>query len=58
MAKYKIVAGSIIEVDTEQKIVSFSKKKEAIGLCNFLNSGGGFDGFTPSFFLKPKVKKQ
>lgn len=58
MAKYKIMSGFIIEVETDQKIVSFSKKKEAIGLCNFLNSGGGFDGFTPSFFLKPYLKKQ
>lgn len=53
MANYKIIGDAVIELPTEQVIAFFDDKKEAINVCNFLNSGGGFDGFTPAFFLIP-----
>ncbi|CAB4162367.1 hypothetical protein UFOVP787_34 [uncultured Caudovirales phage] len=48
----------VFEASTEQVIASFSEHNEARKLMRFLNLGGSFDGWTPSFFLKTfSVKK-
>lgn len=51
MPNYKIKGNSVIETTTNQIIKTFRSKRDAIGLCNLLNSGSGFNGFTPSFFV-------
>jgi hypothetical protein len=40
------------EETTEQVIDSFGDYTEARWYCKFLNLGGAFDGWTPSFVLK------
>jgi hypothetical protein len=60
---YKIVETSeknclvynVVENMTDQIVRSFSVHKEAKKLLRHLNLGGGFDGWTPTFFLK-KIK--
>lgn len=42
----------VIETHTEQLIRAFEFEDEADEYCEFLNAGGAFDGFTPSFVLK------
>lgn len=64
MINYKIVEKEmndrktyhIFEKQTENTICFFAKKKDAVEYCRFLNLGGGFDGFTPSFLLKKNEK--
>lgn len=51
MANYKIKGNSVIEIATDQTIKTLRNKRDAISLCNLLNSGSGFNGFTPSFFV-------
>jgi hypothetical protein len=63
---YKIINNSdnlfnVIETATSQIIKSFEDQKEAKDYMRFLNLGGAFDGFTPSFLakkLKPLEKSQ
>ena len=54
--KYKIVEKDerylVKEVDTDKIIRNFRHKKSAKELSNFLNGGGGFNGWTPDFILK------
>jgi hypothetical protein len=65
MINYKIVEKEInnrktyhiFEKQTENTICFFTEKKDATKYCRFLNLGGGFDGFTPSFLLKKNEKK-
>ena len=56
---YKIVevenVFTVIEKTTDQVIRSFGNTKEAKAFLRHLNLGGGFDGWTPSFFLKSFV---
>ena len=40
------------EKQTEQNIMWFRKKSEAVAFLRHLNLGGSFDGWTPAFFLK------
>lgn len=53
---YKIVeengAFNVFEVPTEQVIKAFTDNKEARKFLRHLNLGGGFDGWTPTFFMK------
>lgn len=53
MVNYRIVDNSVIEVSTGhiimEQISSSSKLKST---CRHLNFGGGFDGWTPRFFLE------
>lgn len=42
---------NVIEKNTAQIIMTYEKEKEARETCRSLNLGGGFNGFTPSFFL-------
>ena len=67
MVKYKIVntgqlvevgggyaehGGDILETKTNQIVKSGVRMSIAKGILNHLNLGGGFNGETPSFFLK------
>lgn len=53
---YKIVEENnffkVFEVPTDQVVKIFSDNKEARKFLRHLNLGGGFDGWTPTFFLK------
>ena len=52
---YKIIkqnefVSSIFETRTDQYVAMSMPANEAKDLCRSLNFGGGFDGWTPSFF--------
>lgn len=53
---YKIVENNgkfeVFETPTKLTIKSFDTREEAKALMRKLNFGGGFDGFTPPFFVK------
>ena len=59
MKKYDIVVSHVIddfvwnvyERSTEQIIETFFFEEDARDYAKFLERGGGFDGFTPSFML-------
>ena len=42
----------VMEQKTDQLIRAFAFEDEATDYLNFLNRGGAFDGFTPSFVLR------
>lgn len=51
--KLKVENGvSVIETSTDQIIRSFDNLDSARKFLRQLNLGGGFDGWTPSFFLR------
>ena len=43
---------NIYETNTKQVIKTLKTKDEGKKLIRHLNFGGGFDGYTPPFFLK------
>jgi hypothetical protein len=45
----------VMERTTEQLIEAYLFKDDAIEYSKFLNNGGGFDGWTPSFILQEVV---
>lgn len=47
-----IHCADVVEVPTGLTIRSQVSVEEARALCRHLNFGGGFDGYTPSFFLQ------
>lgn len=53
---YKILENgygySVLETATEHIIYTFDNRSDAKKMMKHLNLGGGFDGFTPNFFLK------
>lgn len=49
---------SVIETQTEMVVDSFGEKSLALEFCDFLNAGGGFDGFTPTFMLKKVLSEE
>jgi hypothetical protein len=57
---YKTVAVDskfeVHETKTKQVITSFKNQDEAKKLMRHLNLGGGFDGLTPTFFIKNTKK--
>lgn len=58
---YKLIKGEnntfhIKETATDLIIESFSEQSEAKKYMKFLNLGGAFDGFTPSFILNNTSK--
>ena len=50
------VRADVIEVNTGQSIKSELTVEKARELCRHLNFGGGFDGWTPAFFLEKREK--
>jgi hypothetical protein len=42
----------VVEIPTGISIKSSLKKEEAKSLLRHLNLGGGFDGYTPTFFCE------
>ena len=59
---YKIIENKgvydILETTTEQIIKSFSDNQEARKLLRHLNLGGGFESWTPTFFLQTAGLKE
>jgi hypothetical protein len=49
---YAHITHEVVETGTQQIMKSDMTKDEAKTLCRHLNFGGGFDGFTPNFFLQ------
>jgi hypothetical protein len=54
---YKIITNpghffDVVETNTNQIIRTFTAHQEAKSYMRFLNLGGGFDGYTPSFLIK------
>lgn len=51
--KYGTAVYDIVETPTNQVVASKVPEymNQAKNLCRHLNMGGGFDGFTPAFFL-------
>jgi 16S rRNA G1207 methylase RsmC len=47
---YGIAGADVIETKTNQTIVNDVSMPNAKLIARHLNFGGGFDGFTPSFF--------
>jgi hypothetical protein len=45
----------VMENQTEQLIQAFEFEDEAFECAEFMESGGAFDGFTPSFILREVV---
>jgi hypothetical protein len=45
----------VMENKTEQLIKAFEFEEDASVYCEFLNEGGAFDGFTPTFILQEVV---
>ncbi len=48
----------VMENQTEQLIKAFEFEDEAVDYAEFLESGGAFDGFTPSFVLQEVALSQ
>ena len=49
------ISADVVEVTTNQTVEKGVPVAEARTKCRHLNFGGGFDGWTPAFFLeKPK----
>lgn len=42
----------VFENPSQQVVAEFFFEEDAQELCSFLESGGGFSGFTPSFILR------
>lgn len=52
MKKYKATpSGFVHEKTTQQTIGKYRNAKVAKEVANFMNSGGGFNGWTPAFIL-------
>jgi hypothetical protein len=45
----------VVEDTTDQIIMVFEFEEDASDYCHFLNGGGAFDGFTPTFMLREVV---
>lgn len=43
----------VVETGSRLVIRSGMRQDEAKAICRHLNFGGGFDGWTPEFFLQP-----
>lgn len=52
MSGYVESGGDVLEVKTNQTVAQRLPMRKAKELCRHLNFGGGFDGFTPAFFLQ------
>lgn len=53
---YGIAGADVIETKTNQIIATNISMPNAKAMVRHLNFGGGFDGFTPSFFIE-KIKQ-
>ena len=55
-AGYVERGGDILEIKTDQIVAQKLGMRKAKDLVRHLNFGGGFDGFTPAFFLAKREK--
>lgn len=56
-AMYVERGGDILETATNQVVKRNLSMRKAKEMVRHLNFGGGFDGFTPAFFLDTEPKK-
>ena len=47
----------VFEISSQQYVAEFFFEEDAQELCEFLQRGGGFAGFTPSFMLRKSYAK-
>ena len=52
IAAPSVLFADVLETTTNHIICSKLPQKEAKSVCRNLNFGGGFDGWTPAFFLE------
>ena len=56
MENYKVEGESkeycVLEQPSGHQVYFTGKKYMAEKMCNLLNEGSGFDGFTPDFFMR------
>lgn len=50
------IGADIIETKTDQIVIKTACMSKAKEIVRHLNFGGGFDGFTPAFFLAQREK--
>ena len=55
-AGYSERGGDILEIKTDQIVIRKLGLRKAKEMVRHLNFGGGFDGFTPAFFLARTAK--
>lgn len=55
-AGYVELGGDILETKTAQIVLNGLGIRKAKEMVRHLNFGGGFDGFTPAFFLAGSAK--
>jgi D-alanyl-D-alanine dipeptidase len=53
---YKIVDNALVETKTENEVVKNCDMTILRNMKRHLNMGGGFDGFTPSFFFNDVIQ--
>lgn len=53
MIGYKVNGNSVVETATGHDVYNSDSSKKNTEVCRHLNFGGGFDGWTPEFFLIP-----
>ena len=46
----------LVELQTEHNIMSYKTYESARNQYNFMNNGGSFNGWTPSFILTKTLK--
>jgi hypothetical protein len=47
------LGSKVIETSKDSEVVYIGPEDEAKRMCKFYNSGGGFNGWTPSFITRP-----
>ena len=55
---YKSSKGFIVESSTRQNIIFVNNRRKRDNLLKLLNSGSGFNGFTPQFFTLEVVPEK
>lgn len=54
---YKILDNALVETKTESQMLKSENMTKLRDMKRHLNMGGGFDGFTPSFFFNDVIVK-
>lgn len=54
---YKILDNALVETKTESQMLKSENMTKLRDMKRRLNMGGGFDGFTPSFFFNDVIVK-
>lgn len=57
-ANYVNKNGKVVEKSTGYVVYLTKSRKDATLMTNWLNAGGGFDGWTPRFFLDKRIQEK